>query len=45
MAGGTAGLLVAEQFVGMISGTGITAVTTMNLLSQDGYVLNECCKP
>lgn len=44
MAGGTAIITGGGAIVGMISGTGISAVTTMNLLSQDGYVLNECCK-
>ncbi len=44
MAGGTAIITGGGAIVGMISGTGVSAVTTMNLLSQDGYVLNECCK-
>jgi len=44
MAGGTAIITGGGAIVGMISGTGISAVTTINLLSQDGYVLNECCK-
>ena len=44
MAGGTAIITGGGAIVGMISGTGISAATTMNLLSQDGYVLNECCK-
>lgn len=44
MAGGTAVITGGGAIVGMLSGTGISAVTTMNLLSQDGYVLNECCK-
>lgn len=44
MAGGTAIITGGGAIVGIISGTGISAVTTMNLLSQDGYVLNECCK-
>lgn len=44
VAGGTAIITGGGAIVGMISGTGISAVTTMNLLSQDGYVLNECCK-
>mgnify|MGYP000927630259 FL=1 len=44
MAGGTAIITGGGAIVGMISGAGISAATTMNLLSQDGYVLNECCK-
>lgn len=44
MAGGTAIITGGGAIVGMISGTGISAAATMNLLSQDGYVLNECCK-
>lgn len=44
MAGGTAIITGGGAIVGMISGAGISTVTTMNLLSQDGYVLSECCK-
>ena len=44
MAGGTAIITGGGAMVGMISGAGISTVTTMNLLSQDGYVLSECCK-
>ncbi len=44
MAGGTAIITGGGALVGMISGTGISAATTVNLLADDGYVLNECCK-
>ena len=44
MAGGTAAITGGGALVGMLGGTGISAVTTVNLLSDEGYVLNECCK-
>ena len=28
----------------MLGGTGVSAATTLNLLSDDSYVLAECCK-
>ena len=44
MAGGTAAITGGGALVGMLGGTGISAATTVNLLSDEGYVLNECCK-
>jgi len=44
MAGGTAIITGGGALVGMLGGTGISAATTVSLLSDDGYVLSECCK-
>lgn len=44
MAGGTAIITGGGALIGMLGGTSISAVTTVNLLSDDGYVLSECCK-
>lgn len=44
MAGGTSIITGGGALVGMLGGTGISAATTVNLLSDDGYVLSECCK-
>lgn len=44
MAGGTAIITGGGAIVGMLGGTGASAVTTLNLLNQDSYVLSECCK-
>ena len=44
MAGGTAIITGGGALIGMLGGTGISAATTVNLLSDDGYVLSECCK-
>lgn len=44
MAGGTAAITGGGALVGMLGGTGISAATTVNLLSDEGYVLSECCK-
>ena len=44
MAGGTAIIAGGGALFGLLGGTGISAATTMNLLVDDGYVLNECCK-
>ncbi|MDO5138250.1 MAG: hypothetical protein Q4D71_07275 [Oscillospiraceae bacterium] len=44
MAGGTAIITGGGAFIGMTGGTGISAITTVNLLADDGYVLSECCK-
>ena len=43
MAGGTAIITGGGALVGMIGG-GMSSVTTLALLSDDGYVLQECCK-
>ena len=44
MAGGTAIIAGGGALLGMLSGTGISAATALNLLSNDGYVYSECCK-
>ncbi len=44
MAGGTAIITGGGALIGLLGGTGISAATTVNLLSDDGYVLSECCK-
>ena len=44
MAGGTAIITGGGALIGMLGGTGISAATTVNLLSDEGYVLSECCK-
>ena len=44
MAGGTAAITGGGALVGILGGTGISAATTVNLLSDEGYVLSECCK-
>ena len=44
MAGGTAIITGGGALVGVLGGTGISAATTVNLLSDEGYVLSECCK-
>lgn len=44
MAGGTAIITGGGALLGVIGGTGVSAATTLNLLSQEGYVLSECCK-
>ena len=43
MAGGTAVITGGGALLGMVSGTGMSA-TTVYLLSQEGYVLNECSR-
>lgn len=44
MAGGTAIITGGGALLGMLGGTGISAATTVGLLSDEGYVLSECCK-
>jgi len=44
MAGGTAIITGGGALLGMLGSGGISAVTTVNLLSDNGYVLSECCK-
>lgn len=44
MVGGTAIITGGGALLGMLGGAGVSAATTLNLLSDDGYVLNECCK-
>ncbi len=44
IAGGTAIITGGGALIGMLSGTGISAAATINLLLDEGYVLNECCK-
>lgn len=44
MAGGTAIITGGGALIGMLGGTGVSAATTVNLLSQDSYVLSECRK-
>ena len=44
MAGGTAIITGGGALIGMLGGTGVSAATTMSLLSDDSYVLSECCK-
>ena len=44
MAGGTAIITGGGALVGMLGGTSMSAATTLALLSDDGYVLGECCK-
>lgn len=44
MAGGTAIITGGGALLGMLGGTGVSAATTMSLLSDDSYVLAECCK-
>lgn len=44
MAGGTAIITGGGALLGMVSGTGMSAATTVYLLSQEGYVLNECSR-
>lgn len=43
MAGGTAVITGGGALLGMVSGTGMSAVTVY-LLSQEGYVLSECSR-
>ena len=42
--GGTAVITGGGALLGMIGGTGVSAAATMKLLSENGYVLNECCR-
>ena len=44
MAGGTAIITGGGALLGMLGGTGVSAATTVSLLSDDGCVLSECCK-
>lgn len=44
MAGGTAVITGGGALLGMLGGTGASAATTLGLLSEDGYVLKECCR-
>ncbi len=44
MAGGTAIITGGGALIGMLGGTGISAATTVTLLSDDSFVLSECCK-
>lgn len=44
MAGGTAMITGGGALIGLLGGAGVSAVTTVNLLSDDGYVSSECCK-
>ncbi len=44
MAGGTAIITGGGALIGMLGGTGVSAATTVTLLSDDSYVLSECCK-
>ena len=44
MAGGTAVITGGGALLGMVSGTGMSAATTVYVLSQEGYVLNECSR-
>lgn len=44
MAGGTAIITGGGAMLGMLGGTGVSAVSTINMFSQEGYVLSECCK-
>lgn len=44
MAGGTAIITGGGALLGMVSGTGMSAATTVYLLSQEGYVVNECSR-
>lgn len=44
MAGGTAVITGGGALLSMVSGTGMSAATTVYVLSQEGYVLNECSR-
>ena len=44
MAGGTAVITGGGALLGMVSGTGMSAATTVYVLSKEGYVLNECSR-
>lgn len=44
MAGGTAVITGGGALLGMVSGTGMSAATTVYLFSQEGYVLSECSR-
>lgn len=44
MAGGTAVITGGGALLGMLGGTGASAATTWGLLSENGYVLRECCR-
>ena len=44
MAGGTAVITGGGALLGMVSGTGMSAATAVYVLSQEGYVLNECSR-
>ena len=44
MAGGTAIITGGGALLGMLGGAGVSTATTVSLLSDDGYVLSECCK-
>lgn len=44
MAGGTAVITGGGALLGMVSGTGMSAATTVYLLSQEEYVLSECSR-
>lgn len=44
MAGGTMIITGGGALIGALGGTGVSATSTIKLLSQNGYVLNECTK-
>ena len=44
MAGGTAIITGGGALIGVLGGTGVSAATTLSMLSDDSYVLSECCK-
>ena len=44
MAGGTAIIAGGGALIGLLGGTGVSAASTVSLLAEDGFVLNECCK-
>lgn len=44
MAGGTAVITGGGALLGMVSGTGMSAASTVYLLSQEGYMLSECSR-
>ena len=44
MAGGTAIITGGGALLGMVSGTGMSAASTVYLLSHEGYVLSECSR-
>ena len=44
MTGGTAVITGGGALLGMVSGTGMSAATTIYLFSQEGYVLSECSR-
>ena len=44
MAGGTAIIAGGGALIGMLSGAGVSTAATINLLSDNGYVLSECSK-